>query len=341
MTNARNVVFRTDGSYSLGVGHLVRTIALAEEFKRRGYSPVFSATTGGVTWVDDEMRRHEFEVISPAVDEADLVSQCKQLGAEICVLDSYRFPTGMGSLLRSNGVTVAAFVDNYLLGQSADIFIDQNIGAESFYGSLPDGSSLLAGTSFAVLRDRVVQLRPSTPKLHSVRPQPKVTAFFGGTDATGVAPLVAGLMAATELPFDMTIVAATEQIHEEISATAVLPHQRLNIIRPSNTLIDSIVDSDLVISAAGSSLWELACVGACVAAIEVVDNQSNSYSLSDEAGLIFGLGSRSAIESHPDDAIDKLREVLLNPTLRTDISQTCWNQVDGQGKKRIVDVIIS
>lgn len=340
MPSPRNVVFRTDGSFSLGVGHLVRTIALAEEFQRRGYSPVFSSMTGGVPWVEDELARHGFRVISPASNETELVSQCNELGSAICVLDSYRFPEGMGLELRQEGIQVAAFVDNYLLGQSADIFIDQNIGAEGFYESLPEGSQLLAGTSFAALRDRVVDLRPPSPKAHTNQHKPKAVAFFGGTDATGVAPLIARAIAATGVPVDLTIVAATQELHDELAAIPTAPDQTFNIIRPTNSLIELVVDSDVVVSAAGSSLWELACVGACVAAIEVVDNQSISYSLSREARLIYGLGNRADVEGNPDLVAQQLQEILVDPVLRTEISENCWNRVDGLGKKRIVDALL-
>lgn len=84
------------------------------------------------------------------------------------VLDSYELdPAGAGAL-RAAGVYALAIIDGDNRGQVADLYLDQNFGAElPGPGAVPGLGAgaglpgrLLAGSGYALLRDTVISARP-------------------------------------------------------------------------------------------------------------------------------------------------------------------------------------
>ncbi|GAB3957474.1 hypothetical protein GCM10027614_73020 [Micromonospora vulcania] len=128
------------------------------------------------------------------------------------VLDSYELdPAGAGAL-RAAGVLTLAVIDGDSRGQDADLYLDQNFGAQT--PALP--GRLLAGSTYALLRDSVVTARPATPRPATAVSRPRVLAFFGGTDAVGAAPVLTRVLLATGHPMDLTVVVGRPEIEAEL-----------------------------------------------------------------------------------------------------------------------------
>jgi spore coat polysaccharide biosynthesis predicted glycosyltransferase SpsG len=327
------VGIRCDAGARTGVGHLVRCVALAEELVARGVGVRFLSDLGGVEWAEAQLSRRGLPWHPPPFDPVGLVAALERLEIDALVIDSYTLPPPHSVAVRRSGRRVLAIVDGDFRGQSADIYVDQNLDSVIHV----EDAIGLAGLDYALLRASVRSLRPAAPPVHRSGRTPKVVAFFGGTDAYRAAPQVAELLTGTGVPFDATIVGADEQLRAELAAIPAGPGRRLEIIPPTDDLPKLLAGADLAVSASGTSTWELLCLGLPSALVWVVDNQILGYERVMARGIAAGLGQ---LGHFGDDAVSTLRRLLTDADLRTDLAARAWAAVDGRGAERVADALL-
>lgn len=334
-----SVLVRCDVGPSIGVGHVMRCVALAEELQARGAAVTFAADVASVPFAAAQVAARGFAVAAPPGTPEEHAGLVRSTGADLVVIDSYLLPREVYAAVRETGVLVLAIVDGDPSGRSAHLYVDQNIGAEDDTWDLPEGSLRLAGLDYALMRDEIRAVRPAA--LPGPRPGvPEVFAVFGGTDAYGAAPVATRALVATGQPFRLTVVAGQDRLRaelEQIAATGLARGQSVTVIPPTVDLASRVLAADVVVSAAGSSSWELLCLGAATGLVCVADNQEVSYSRIIDHGLAVGLGYLDAMRSGSDTGAGPLATLLATPARRQQLRLAAWSAVDGRGRERVVD----
>jgi spore coat polysaccharide biosynthesis predicted glycosyltransferase SpsG len=315
----------------------MRCLALAEELLGRGAEVSFLGDLGGLEWVRDQLRARGLPLLPGPASPEGLTTAARRLRLDAMVLDSYELDPDCAGALRQAGMTVLAVVDGDTRGQHADLYLDQNLGAEHSPVNLPTGTVRLAGSDFALLRDSVRALRPAGPRQPGDG-VPRVLCFFGGTDTADAAPRVIELAAATGAPFAATVIAARDSTADALAAVALTPGQSVTAIAPTDRLPHLAAAADLVVSAGGTSTWELLCLGVPAALIWVADNQRQGYDTLVSRGLAAGLG---AVTGLGGDAEATLKGLLTSPVARTDLAARGFTLVDGRGRERVADELLS
>jgi spore coat polysaccharide biosynthesis predicted glycosyltransferase SpsG len=324
---------RCDAGPRTGVGHLVRCVALAEELVARGAAVRFLGDLGGVAWARAQLTQRDLPLDPAPATAQELVAACVRLGLDALVVDSYVLPPEHSAAVRRSGRTVLAIVDGDFRGQSADIYVDQNLDSRI----TAPGVVGLAGLDYALLRGAVRQYRPLTAPVQEPGRTPKVVAFFGGTDAYRAAPTIAGLLVRTGVPFDATVIAANDGLRAELLAVAPGPGQRLEIVGPTDELPEMLAGADLAVSASGTSTWELLCLGLPAALTWVVDNQILGYERTLARGYAAGLGQLGHLG---ESSVGTLRDLLTDAGLRTRLAARGWAAVDGRGVERVAGALL-
>ncbi|WP_027346625.1 PseG/SpsG family protein [Hamadaea tsunoensis] len=331
---------RCDAGPTTGVGHLVRCVALAEELRSRGAEVVFLGDVGGVAWAERELAVRGLPLLPGPGTPAGLVAAVADLGLAALVVDSYTLDPDCAGAVRAIGVPVMAIVDGETRGQEADLYLDQNLDAELADVKVPDGAVRLAGLRYVLLRDAVRALRPAAPR-SSTADRPSVLAFFGGTDAFGAAPVLTRLLLATGVPCDLTVVAGSPALRSSLEALA----PDASVIDPTDGLPSLIAASDVVVSASGTSTWELLCLGAAAGMVWVVDNQWLGYERVMIRQLAGGLGLLSDLvdpsSSAAGAAVAELTRLLTSPAYRSELSARALATVDGDGRVRVADALLA
>ncbi|MFU8849809.1 PseG/SpsG family protein [Micromonospora sp. SL1-18] len=338
------VGLRCDAGPRRGVGHLVRCLALGEEFLARGAHVELLGSVAGVDWAARQLAARGIPHHPGPDTPAGLVAVAREHALDVLVLDSYELDPACAGALRAAGIRTLAVVDGDTRGQDADLYLDQNLGADT----VAPADRLLAGTGYALLRREVLSRRPAAPRPPTRAARPRVLAFFGGTDAFGAAPPLARLLLATGQPMELTVVVARESLEADLVALRPGRGQTLRPVPPTDTLPELIAAADLVVSAAGTSTWELCCLGAPSALVCVVDNQRESYHRVIREEVAAGLGELPTLvaagpEGHAarTRALRILRELLTSAERRADLSARGWSTVDGRGPARVVDAVLA
>ncbi|HEX8627921.1 MAG TPA: spore coat protein [Catenuloplanes sp.] len=342
------VGLRCDADPATGVGHLLRCLALAEELLGRGCRVELLGEVATVPWAAGEVRRLGITRHPGPGTPAELVAAARRLRLDAVVVDSYRLDPGCAGALRDGGFVVLAIVDGDPRGQRADLYLDQNLDAEVAEVAVAAGAVRLAGLEYLLLRDSVRRLRPAGPEAagpEAAGPEaPRVVAFFGGTDPAGAAPVLLELLAATGVPARVTVVTANSGLAGQAAAVRPGAGQRFDVVPPTLELPTLLAGADLAISAAGTSTWELLCLGVCPALVWVAPNQRLGYDRTVARDVAVGLGGVAELRDGgvaADAAVRALRAVLRDPRRRADIAARGRAIVDGAGRVRVADALLA
>jgi spore coat polysaccharide biosynthesis predicted glycosyltransferase SpsG len=329
------VGIRCDAGQLVGVGHLVRCVALAEELLARDVEVVFFGDLGGLDWAHAQLTERGLPLRAAP---ADLVHAARDLDA--VVLDGYHLPAGTGAALRAAGVRVLSVVDGEYGDQEADLVLDQNLGSEEH--EPPAVGTFLGGVRFALLRDSVRRHRPDAPRVAQPVEKPTVFCFFGGTDAYDAAPTVVPLLLRTGLPMTVRVVAPRAENAERLRALPLATDQQVQVLGPVDDLGAEVVAADLVISASGTSTWELCCLGATAGLVAVTANQVLGYDRTLALDVAAGVGHLEDLRT-PEGAaaaVQVLAGLFSDPVRRTELAARAWAAVDGRGRERVADALI-
>jgi spore coat polysaccharide biosynthesis predicted glycosyltransferase SpsG len=308
---------------------------------------VFLGDLGGLPFAQRQLADRGLPLLPAPVAPEDLADLAVSLGLAAVVLDGYHLDPGCGAALMARGLPVLALSDDgFGADQRATIHLDQNLGAVR-PAHLPPGTEALSGVAHVLLRDLVRSRRPAaapavTTEAANTQGPTSVLAVFGGTDPTAAVLTLAPLVLATGEPLHLRAIASTPATVEALQRLRPGPRQTLAVLPPADDLPALAVRSDLVVSAAGSSVWELLCLGAPTALVCVTDNQEAGYREVVERGLVEGLGHVASLRDHEPTRIAataRLSTLLRDPGARARLAARGLAEVDGRGRERVADAL--
>lgn len=333
------VLLRCDGGPGMGVGHAVRCLALAEEAVSRGHAVDLVGRLEG-DFLEGLARSAPagLRVLGPLsgapADTAPLVEAAT--GYDVLHVDHYDIgPDVLPALLAADPTRrplLSSMADGAYGARPSTLLVDPTVDAE-WQGPPVAADWHLRGARYVPLRSSVRELRQAAPTTPA--DLIGVLVVMGGADPAHCAPLVVDALARTGVPMDVTVVAtrATEQGLAERAAR--WSGGRLLVIPPSPDLPALMARADVVVTAAGTSVWELCALGRPMAAVAVVDNQLTGYEALVRAGAAVGLGRPSDLVP-AEAAATRLLPLLQEAACRAEVARAAAGLVDGLGSWRIV-----
>ncbi len=283
--NQRHVFLYCNAGGAYGMGHLLRCIALAQEASSRGWRAVI----GGE--ISDEAAARG-RAIDPDIDIAtfppgqshEWINHIQRGGSpDVVHIDSYG---DVPQALLGADAVISNMQDGRFGIRRADLAIDPNLGAERRF-ERPDLSTYrLIGADAAVVRAQVREHRGAAPEVHD---RFRVLVVIGGTDPEQLTGTVVRGLNGIEEPLDVVVVANGPQ-KGDIERSALGSQHRVVVEPFLSDLPGVAADQDLVISAAGTSVWDFACMGVPMALVCAVENQRSGYRAAVQSRLAIALG---------------------------------------------------
>lgn len=330
-----HLLIRCDASPATGVGHLMRSLAVAEAAHARGWTVSISGDIVG-GWAERRIANAGISMISALNSPVDLCGRAVAIGANVVHVDCYDDLGGPQALLaeaRRRRVVLSNMEDFEFGGRDTDIAVNPNIGAVRV-GS-HEASVRLYGPEYAPIRQDVLDAREARPRREtSAERALRCVVVMGGTDPFSAVPGVVEMMSrAATHQMDVCVITPEEAVLRRRFG-ARLGDLRLTFSRPTPDLAALLVDADLVVSAAGTTILELCCIGVPSAIVRVVDNQRRGYEAAVARGVAVGLG---AINEVGPGAEESLRVLLADEAWRMRLATTGRAVVDGHGGARLID----
>ncbi len=342
-----NVVIRTDASYEIGFGHVMRCLTLAESLRNLGVTVSFvikkqlydlkdhiENSGFDVYRLTHAVEGHPFDYEEDAIETINVISNCK---VDLLIVDHYMIDIKWQSILRSYIHKIMVIDDLANRKHDCDFILDQNyISDINRYDSLtPSHSIKFLGGEFALLRKEFSQCRPSL-YMRKINKVNNVLIQFGGSDPQNLTLL--SLQSLVNNGFHINVVVGSAYMYlDDIQSLVNSDKNTMLYVQPNNIAKQMLV-ADIAIGAGGISTWERMCVGLPSIVITTAENQISFNNELHRDGYINLIGESSNIKKR--HIYESFKSLIDNTELLYKQSKKCLDLIDGLGSDKIAKILI-
>lgn len=352
------VALRADASAAIGIGHVKRSLSLAQALRDAGADVCLITRPLGVdTVVPAAAASTEHFALAPLlgpaaalatptpyaawaevpwqVDAEETVSTLRSWRPDLVIVDHYAFDAHWHRTVRVGlGARLAAIDDLADRSMDVDWLIDHNYAPDhsaKYAGRLAPDTTLLGGPRYALL---------APPYANSARLEVRtevrsIGIFMGGADSAGIS-FRALEACRSDARFAGAIEIATTSGNPRLAelAAACLRWPLTTLLVDVPDLAAFFARHDLQIGGGGGASWERCCIGVPTVALVCADNQR---------GVVEAL-SALGILATPDGGDDGLSTAAIGAAVaalagdyerRRDMSERSRRLVDGLGARRV------
>lgn len=349
----RTALLRADGSKHLGLGHIMRGIALAQGFEEIGIKPIFVIRDYD-SLVAQQVNKHGYTVETFPKDwgfTEDLALMRRLIGhyhprmvvTDLCNVDTLRklddylvYLKG----LKHTGVFLVTIDDLNVIPFPSDIVINPNYGAEELLYGHSGSTRYLLGPKYFIFRDEFIQAAKVERKIRKEAHNILVT--MGGSDQLELTKRV--IQALTQLdaypPLDLRVIIGIDDadIRKE-KLLALLEDLRgsYKLLSRTDSMAELMLWADLAITGGGLTKYEAAVTGTPSIILSQVDHQHTLMVKFSKAGTAQYLGPGGEITK--EGIAERVHSLLKDYSLRLEMSRRGKTLVDDRGVERILAAI--
>lgn len=340
-----NLLIRADASATIGTGHVMRCLALAQAWQDAGGHAVLAMATDAPELESrleaEGVRVTHLEVVREGKEDALATSElAKEIGARWVAVDGYSFADDFQRGVKGEGLRLLAMDDfGHSLHYCADMVLNPDLCAEeSLYESREEYTKLLLGPKFTLLRREFVAYAAAKRQHPEVARRVMVT--MGGSDPDNVTLKAIRALQLADVPGieAVVLVGGCNPHAEELESAVNESRASIRLERNVKDMPGLMAWADIAVSAGGTTCAELAMMGVPSLIVTIADNQVENTRRLVEAGAVESLGW------HEELSAESLRRSIgtfcHNEERRAALSQSARNLVDGRGAARVVEAMI-
>ncbi len=332
-----DVLIRCDGDYEIGLGHVVRCLALADELSGQGCRIVFAMRVGslGVARVEPHYPVLQPEPGGKAFDYEAWLRRClEDTGARVLILDARDcLPRAVVERLRANGTLIVTIDDPEEKRLAADL---------AFYPPVPQlremdwngfTGTLYTGWEYVILREQFADFHE--------RPRnkiPKVLVTMGGSDPKGLTLKALKALMHVMGPLHIYIVIGSGfRQRKELNALLRDTGHDFTVHENVQDMAALMAECDIAVASFGVTAYELAAVGVPAILLSLSKDHERSVQALVDAQIVESIGLYLKV---PVNLISKSVGYLLNDQRkRKSMTKRAINLMIGQGSKRVSEII--
>lgn len=339
-------VFRADAGITIGAGHVMRCLSLANALNNEGWECGFVCSDETLATVPVlGNSKHKTIVLEKNQIEAPLIVQAHWPdGVQLLIIDHYQLDIEYEAACRPWAKHILIIDDLANRPHDADFLLDQTLDrqAQDYQGLLEASCKLLLGTEFALLRPEFALARDDVLLARSERKAClQLLISLGATDPENITSLVLEAIKNSQLPLKVDIVLGTSaphraQVSQQISKMSQECHL---VIDPDIKKIIELMHADIAIGAGGISSWERCCLGLPTLLLIVAENQRANAAALDASGsvtIINNIENRIGV-----NLLRELEEIVRSPDKLKTMSENAASLCDGLGTNRVIKAVIN
>ena len=341
------IVFRVDATAAIGMGHLMRSLVLAEALTKSGHTCRFICKLEPTNLIDLIRARgfsvdmlglqadsnsgvrpnQNFETAASEEEDArQVLTLLRGLPCDWLVVDHYRLSRQWELLVRVACRHLMVIDDLANRHHEADLLLDQNYykNYQIRYDQLiPETCERLLGLKYLLLSDNYyLNIRKPRPYSNIVS---NILVFFGGSDPTKETEKFLAAIEAfpmSDITYELVVGAANLRAREIDQRCKILPSV---VFHFQTSKMDRLcARADLALGAGGSANWERFCFGVPTLVIATAQNQVETVLSLSKVGAIKFLGWHEDVR--PIDFSTAISKAVEKPLERFKMAQ-CAKQL--------------
>jgi UDP-2,4-diacetamido-2,4,6-trideoxy-beta-L-altropyranose hydrolase len=327
-TRSLTIVFRVDASLSIGTGHVMRCLTLADALAADGAECHFLCREHPGHLIEAIRARgypvHALPAIAPAAQEEETppLAHADWLGAswqddarqsrealdglapDWLVVDHYALDKRWELRVLPQGCRLLVIDDLADREHGADLLLDQNLGRQAYdyAGLVPEHCTRLIGPRYALLRPEFARLRDASLARRASPKLKQLLITMGGVDKDNATGQVLEALTSCALPDDCRIsvvMGGNAPWLGQVKAQAASMPWPTEVVVNVSDMAERMTQADLAIGAAGSTSWERCCLGLPTLMVVLAENQRIIAHALDKVGAAVALGSLPEISQLP------------------------------------------
>lgn len=352
------VVIRADANSKIGMGHVMRCLSVADALVKCGEevlfvtaddTPVPLLTKKGIPYrvlhTDYADMEAELPELLAVLRELTLRAESPEAALlqrnTSILVDSYYVTEKYLAALKKR-ITTIYMDDIYAFSYPVDMLINYNIYGEEM-GYEKDAAfadtKLLLGTEYVPLREEFAAGEQQRTAANC-----GILITTGGSDSFNLA----GQLLMEAMKYDALkekeyhVVSGSLNPHiGELQALAQ-KHENIHIHCNVTNMAELMTESEVALSAGGSTLYELCAMGVPVIAFSFAENQERLVQTFVKRGIAqYGGNYRTDGNKMIQNTIAGLQKLCGDEALKTEYRRKALQLVDGRGAERIAEALLS
>lgn len=320
----------TEGFSKTGYGHITRCFSLYQAFEEKYINPTLYIN--GDDNVKSLLPDSNHKIIDWAAHPTKLIGEIKN--SDIIIIDSYLAGKDFYDNISKHAKVSLSIDDTFRLDYPDGIILNGTINAETFPYKKKPGKEYLLGTKYIPLRKEFwnAESRKFNREISSI------LITFGATDSQNLTSSILKSLHESFPVIKKKVVIGSGFINKNEIETLRDNTMELFYSPPASLIRELMLSSDIAITAAGQTLYELAVSGTPSIAIAVAENQKNNIQEWKRKGFLL-----NTIYYNDINFIRRIIEqmqTLQSITVRKKLSGIGKENVDGQGSIRVVNYLI-
>lgn len=328
----KKIVFRCDASQDIGLGHLMRCLAIARELDNQNLI-IFAIIKDDTNYV---LKQENFEIFVQEDNESEenFLTRLKEILNPDTIVFDKKYPYTKNDFLKiKEDGTKIVFIDHVCEGMSvADeiIFPNDHLDKNQLkeYLSIEKIETVKNGPEYVVIRDEIRELKDKRETFFQQPPVVVVTT--GGIDPEGVLLNILKLLIESNLDLEFRILVGDSFYYQD-------EINEIKIHLPNNFQIhkydlQEFLNANLVICTFGVTVYEMIYLQIpTICMSHNLQNASDSQKLNLKYPFLQNLGFHENVTSDElIEAINSLNDIIIEHPR---------NYIDGNGTKRIKKII--
>lgn len=355
-----NIYFRVDASVKIGTGHVIRCMALADEFinnrdevtficrelkgnlnnflNKKGYKAIkLKSDETDKNYTSDFVKNKYYDWLG--VDwEIDAKQTMEVLTAnnievDWLIIDHYSIDYNWEKEIRKYVKKIMVIDDLAERKHDCDILLDQNCTSSKAYKKIiPKKCIQLLGYRYALLRQEFNKSRDELRKRDgSIK---RILIYFGGSDIEKQIPkALDAIIKINSNELSVDVIAGINNKNVNFIENFCKKNSNFKFYKHINNIVEIVNSADIAICSCGSFTLERYCLGLPAITIEVAENQNKIAKTGSLLGIDYFLGKSSEVSVAK---IYEALEKLINTPEQVKLSSSVAKElVDGNGVKEV------
>jgi UDP-2,4-diacetamido-2,4,6-trideoxy-beta-L-altropyranose hydrolase len=267
----KHFVFRLDANATIGTGHLMRCMTIANELDQELYRCYFICRE--LTQTLQELIAEKGYKIHIENNENNMLKVIENLKPDYLTIDHYGLDSNFERRARIFSKCIVVIDDMADRSHFCDFLLDQSPlrTKDDYKPWVNPECQLLLGSKYVLIRPEFRQVRKS-----SISSWRKGLISFGGSDTDNITLKILKVLdgEVKMRNFQWTVVAGSANRNwRSLQEFATCTQMEITLIKQTDQIAALMSNHDFAIGAAGSMAWERACVGLPSLTIPIESNQ--------------------------------------------------------------------
>jgi UDP-2,4-diacetamido-2,4,6-trideoxy-beta-L-altropyranose hydrolase len=310
LIDKKKIIFRADGGHQTGMGHFIRTLALAEMLNDH-FECVYATKNPSKYQISEIERVCHSRIDLPEDDSHFYVFLNALKGDETVVLDNYYFTTEYQRAVKSKGCKLVCIDDLHDKDFVADLIINYTPGIKPEDYNAQPNTQFALGSKYTLLRPEFLEQAKKARVIESIQ---NVMICFGGSDFNKITEST--LKAIQQFSEFKKVIVVTGNAYQPSPEFQSLLESDNRVSHRSNLnskeMLAIMMEVDLAVVPASSIAFEAVCAGCKLLVCKYADNQKIFYQF-----LVDNLNTPSFGDNSTafQEALfaEKLQKIIENP----------------------------